>query len=850
MTSGSASDQTERTIVEGPASEPAARDADDVGPEIGRYLVIDEIGAGGMGRVFRAYDPKLGREVALKRLRLRAHGGETDGARMLREAKALAMLSHPNVVSIYDVDIDHGTVYIAMEYVRGATLKTWVVRSGHGWREVLAMFVQAGRGLAAAHAEGIVHRDFKPSNVVVGEDGRPRVMDFGLARAFGSTSESGAFESMPPALASPLDGDAADSHSGDLGATLTALGTVVGTPPYMAPEQHMGEAVDARTDQYAFCVALWEALYRKPAFAGRSASELAARKLAGPPKPSTTSGVPAQLHVLLARGLAPDPSARWPDMPTLLAALERAATPRRWRWSLFAGAATLVVAGGAWWIGRAPACSTSAEELADTWGPEQRASVEQALRECHAAFAESTVARVTASLDATAEAWIAMHRDACEATKVRHEQSDEALDLRMICLRARAHELAGVVTLLSSGGSEVTEHAVEVAMGLAPIERCADVAALRERVPPPEQAGVRETVEDIRARLADAKNVARAGKLADGLAMIEATQADAAATEYVPIQIEVELARADVLVLLDRDAEARPLLEHALDTGLAQHDEHAAGVAAVELAGLLMRSGQRADELQWLARIGLGLAEGYGQDPQLLADAMIMHGEVLADRELEREAEPYYAAAVALMERERGPNHPSLVSPLLADAEIVRALGRHEESKQIIERALAIVEDAYGPDHPQVGRALIARGWAALGDRRFVDAEADFARAEQIAEASFGPAHHATWSAMAMRAAALAERQRYDESIAMIESALARMNKPEERAHPTRASMLHNLGRVYSKKGDHERSAEIYREVVALRREYGHQGMLAAGLGSLGRELEALERWDEAERVL
>ncbi|MBC8067561.1 MAG: serine/threonine protein kinase [Deltaproteobacteria bacterium] len=273
-----------RTIVErSSASLREAMRAEpelDVGPEIGRYLVIDEIGAGGMGRVFRAYDPKLGREVALKRLRLRGGDGATDGARMLREAKAMALLAHPNVVPIYDVDIDQGSLFIAMEYVRGTTLKTWIGQAAHDWREVIAMFVQAARGLAAAHAQGIVHRDFKPSNVVVGEDLRPRVMDFGLARAVGS-SDSGLFEPLPDALAHAPELDAFDTHgaSRNLGATLTALGTVVGTPPYMAPEQHLGEAVDARTDQYAFCIALWEALFRKPAFPGRNLAELAAAKL-------------------------------------------------------------------------------------------------------------------------------------------------------------------------------------------------------------------------------------------------------------------------------------------------------------------------------------------------------------------------------------------------------------------------------------------------------------------------------------------------------------------------------------------------------------------------------------------
>ncbi len=215
------------------------------GQEIGRYLVIDELGHGGMGQVLRAYDPKLQREVALKILQV-ARMSELAQQRLVREARAMARLSHPNVVAVYDVeeDTEHGVV-IAMEYVEGITLRRWLKR-GPTWSEIVAHFIEAGRGLAAAHAVGLMHRDFKPSNVLVGSDGRVRVTDFGLARMTGATED--------PRASPHVVGSRESTDS--LSIELTEVGAVMGTPRFMSPEHHDDETLDATTDQYSFCVAL------------------------------------------------------------------------------------------------------------------------------------------------------------------------------------------------------------------------------------------------------------------------------------------------------------------------------------------------------------------------------------------------------------------------------------------------------------------------------------------------------------------------------------------------------------------------------------------------------------------
>ncbi|MFO0634016.1 MAG: serine/threonine-protein kinase [Nannocystaceae bacterium] len=257
---------------------------------VGRYVVLDRLGQGAMGEVMLAYDPKLLREVALKLVF--AAGGDAS-ARMLREAQALAQLNHPNVVGIYDVGEHEGSVFMAMEYVRGRTLRQWLEQAPRSWREVVAVLRQAGRGLAAAHRAGLVHRDVKPDNILVADDGRVCVADFGLARADAMVAEASG------------SGEIASHSDPELAVPLTQTGTVLGTLAYMAPEQHQGAVADAAVDQYALCVTAYEALLGRRPFGAR---DLLASKLAGPPAPPGDAAVPRVIVRAVLRGLAPKPA--------------------------------------------------------------------------------------------------------------------------------------------------------------------------------------------------------------------------------------------------------------------------------------------------------------------------------------------------------------------------------------------------------------------------------------------------------------------------------------------------------------------------------------------------------------
>src|SRR6185369_4327769 len=358
------------------------------GASIGRYIVLAMVGRGGMGEVYAAYDPELDRKVAVKLLRVKPGNGVSlsEGrARTLREAQAIARLSHPNVVVAYDVGTFEDKVFIAMEYVEGNTLTYWLQVQPRHWQDKLKVFTDAGHGLAAAHEKGLIHRDFKTDNVMISRDRHVRVMDFGLARQVqdkaapgpapaatsGATASpeakggaSGVVQAIPirilsgasagndgpptmvvatdPSAPIPIEGR---SSSGMFDARLTRTGAMMGTPAYMAPEQFLGTPTDARSDQFSFCISLYEALYGERPFEGSSMTTLTSNVVHGHVRPAPDGAkVPLWVRKVLLRGLQPRARDRWPSMEAMIAALEKDPSVQRRKW-LAAGGAIVLIGG-------------------------------------------------------------------------------------------------------------------------------------------------------------------------------------------------------------------------------------------------------------------------------------------------------------------------------------------------------------------------------------------------------------------------------------------------------------------------------------------------------------------------
>ncbi|HVI00040.1 MAG TPA: serine/threonine-protein kinase, partial [Enhygromyxa sp.] len=428
------------------------------GDVVGRYVVLERLGVGGMGEVYAAYDPELDRKIAIKLLlpgQSDAMATSAGHGRLLREAQAMAKLHHPNVVAVHDVGTHDVRVFVAMEFVDGGNLADWISAGAdgqgkpHPWREVLARFLAAGEGLAAAHAAGLIHRDFKPANVLVGRDGSVRVADFGLARQAvlnPSTPELAPMQAEPrsptahavddatlPALDHSLGGGKSIKS---LSMRMTVTGATLGTPAYMAPEQYSHAEIDGRADQFSFCVALWEALYGERPYAGENLHVLMFAITQGNLRePPSGSDVPAWIRRAVTRGLAHDPQRRWPDMRSLLAELRTDPNARRRSLGL-AGVGVALVGALVWGVIASqpdpvtdePVCAGAAAALGDAFTPEDRQAIASHFGTFEQEWARDLGGRLLPELDAWTQDWQAAWTDACEATHVRAEQSAELLD--------------------------------------------------------------------------------------------------------------------------------------------------------------------------------------------------------------------------------------------------------------------------------------------------------------------------------------------------------------------------------------------------------------------------------------
>jgi eukaryotic-like serine/threonine-protein kinase len=723
------------------------------GTQVGRYVILERIGAGGMGVVYAARDPELDRKVALKLLRGGGEASEERATRLMREAQVMARLSHPNVIAVHDVGRYRDQLFVAMEHVDGMTLATWLRKGPRAWREVLDVFRVAGRGLAAAHHAGLVHRDFKPDNVLMDQTGRVRVTDFGLARA------SGKADPAPPV---PAAGESLVSSP------LTRTGALMGTPAYMAPEQFAGGETDARTDQFSFCVALYEALYGERPFAGESFEVLRAAVGAGSVQPARAVNGPRSLRRVLLRALSPSPNNRFPTMDALLETLDRAAAPR-WRAWAVAGAATtvaLLAAAVALQLRASPDCERAGHALDAIWNAPRRDAIHQAFLASQAASADLAWAETDRTLDQWAQSWGQMRAQACIATWVQHSQSGELLDLRMQCLDARRSDFSALADLLSHPDSTVVQNAPKAAHTLPTLAECANVQALTARVHLPAQPGLRAKTDELRAKLSPARALALAGKPSDAVKMLPPLVADARSLAYRPLL-------ADVLVLYgdlqrqngDFRASVSTLDEAVRVAEAAGHDVAKAQAEAllVQVNGFELSHFKEGEQLAQHAQATL---ERLGGDDVLEAQLLTSLGNVVYEQGRYSEAQKLHERALAIREKALGLSHPDVAYSLYALGKAVEARGDIAQSLKYLDRALDIETRALGPQHPDVAVILNAEG-AFLDDAGRVNEALDrFQRSLAINERAFGPDHPYAAKILGNEAGIFEKLGRYDEALA------------------------------------------------------------------------------------
>ena len=807
---------------------------------MGRYVVLERIGSGGMGVVYAAYDPELDRKVALKLLRPdRTEAVEEHRLRLQREAQAIARLSHPNVVAVYDAGTFGGQVFVAMEFVEGRTLRQWLEEEPRSWQEVVRAFGASGRGLAAAHAAGLVHRDFKPDNVLLGRDGRIKVADFGLARPVGE----------PGGDAPPESGS---GSGGLLASPLTEWGQVLGTPAYMAPEQLRGEAADARSDQFSFCVALWEALYGEKPFPGGNLREIldAERRgeLRGPPEGTK---VPARLLPVLRRGLAPSPAARYPDMDVLLGDLERDPAVVRRRWLLAAG---VVLAAGAVFgsLGyvqarRSQLCGGAEERLAAVWNGERKQAIHRAFLATRRPFAESAWTAVERGLDGYTREWAAMRREACEATRVRGEQSEGLLDRRMFCLDQRLDEVGALAATLAQADARGVEKAAQAVSGLEPLRRCADRQFLSARVPPPSDPRVRARVVALQQDLARAKALRAAGRYPEALAIARQVERQAAELPYLPLRGEALYEVGDLEERTGEFALAETTLRSAVAAGEAAADDEVKARAAIALLFVVgddLALFDRGHEWGQLAAATVQRLGGGGLQAELANEL----GLVYEAEGKYPEAVRSYQEAIALRRQAAGDRDPILAAWTANSGVPLYRLGRYAEAQERFLQALKVEEAVLGPEHPEVSGTLNRLGNTLAAQGRYQEAEPCLRRALKIREAAFGPTHRLVADSLGNLGDFLDNTGHPEAALPYELRSLAIRRRIFGEDHPDTAAALENTGIVYTHLQRWDDSVSYLKQAleVRLRTTGPDHPRTAQTLHNLGDTFDHQERFPEA----
>ncbi len=697
------------------------------GEPVGRYIVIDKIGAGGMGVVFSAYDPELDRRVALKLLRSGTYGAplsSSAAARLQSEARAMAKLSNPHVVTVFDVGTIDDSVFIAMEYVDGQTLGTWMRSEGNQapWPRVLEIFCAAGRGLAAAHAAGLVHRDFKPDNVMLTSSGAVKVLDFGLARSRPGPTLA------PTEAQLPADQTPPDS-------------SVAGTPFYMAPEQHAGTATTVRSDQFSYCVALYEALYRQRPFVGERLLDLALNvqdgRLRTPPK---SSHVPGRIRDAVLRGLAVDPHDRHPSMSDLLAAL---APPSRARngWRLALGAAALATVTGGLWLRdlNLDECRQLDQPVRELWTDGHRQSFIDSIAQAQVPV---PLRRDTLeAFDRFAEQWVTQREQACRATRVRGAQSETVMELRYHCLDTRLDSFGNAVERVEAGAQQTLFELSDLAAELPSLAPCEDVVALRAQYPPPEDPGVRARVRQLEREIDQLGERFGESTLDQRLQRLQAVTLEATELGYPPLTSHARRVWGDQLVFAGQTEAGLALLEQAL---FEAQQAGATRAAAATLVSLLRARAERLSDYEtalFMGRLAEATLASLPADGFLRSRLEFARARALTAAGRAEEAEPHARNSLQIRV-ELG--HADTSHGLEAAAYLAWVLlsqDRVDEAAVLLDDVLARGRRHLGELHPVVATALVYRA-RLHSDRGDTDAALrDMTTAHDTYSALFGPSH-------------------------------------------------------------------------------------------------------------
>lgn len=842
-----------------PNARPAVR--------IGRFMLLERIGSGGMGDVYSAYDEHLERRVAIKLVRNQSGAGASE--RLLREAKALARLSHPNVVQVYDAGTVESQVFVAMELIQGRNLRAWLEERTAGprlepWQGVRDIFLHAGAGLEAAHQAGLAHRDFKPENVLIGDDGRVAVVDFGLARLVA--------EQAPPASEGNSEVRPVQEGGPAVSAQtrVTATGALIGTPAYLSPEQIRGHTGDARSDQFSFCVSLYEALLGVRPFPVELAEDrlraIEARQLA---EPTAGRNVPVWLRQALVRGMSPQPEERFSRMDDLLAALAR---DKRRRKRGVGVAAVLVctgvaIGGGAsLGFSREP-CLAAGQTLDTVWNESRRTSLEGAFQGTGLGYAADTWARVREQVDDQVARLRAARVDACEDTYVRHVQPDRVLALRSTCLERGEKQLDALLGALTRTDASTLAQAVESLGALPDPDLCRDSEALLLGVQPPENAEIAARVASLRTELEELRALELAGRSEEALARAEPLLNKAQATGYPPVRAEALFLAGRLSLQRDTgEAVTRGLsfLWDALDLAESQRHDQLAAEIWNQIVYTASRRDATQDRPRELSRRALAAVQRLAMPGQTRIDALANLGSIHY-RALEYEqAESAQTEALKLAraQAEHGPAGRLRVARRLQDlANTLADRARPEEARALYQEALETLRSALGERHPAVARLGSDFAIFLYENGDLETARALLEKSVDIATAALGARHYSVGVARLVLANIEQERGRLEIAEAHARAGLDIYVASLGASHPDVAEAWQVLGLIRFRENNPQGALEAWRQALEVQRASlgdGPEGALsiavtrsniAEALVALGKHPEALKEFTDIEPV-
>ena len=823
---------------------------------LGRHVLLTQLGRGGMSVVYAAYDQSLDRRVAIKILRA---GGPLRRLRLRREAQTLAQLTHPNVVRIYEICEHEQLDYLVMELVEGVTLGEWCRKYERrsrsrdaSWAAILEVYLAAGRGLAAAHAKGIIHRDFKPDNAMVrASDGQVLVMDFGLAREARAPREptnddADARELETTPIDIDLDWLAEDSTPGDdsphapptpapsvpwslhtpashdRDAALTQAGAVIGTVGYMAPEQLRGKPVDARSDQWSFCAALWEALYGERPFPATSLAGYREAVLGHPIRPPARDDVPTWLRTVLERGLAREPKDRWPSMEALLEALAHDPTRgRRKRWvglALLVGVAAVVT--GTWgyeqrrtaW--QLDACEAEAAEVDAIWNPDIGDALAQAFTATEHPMAASTWAATQPWLDRYAGELAQLRRRNCLASELEDTRALATASLVAACLDDREANFAALVEVLMSADAAMIQQAPEAASTLPLLRDCEDERRQAGQLRPPQQLG--PELAALEARIYRATARYRIGELDPALDQAEAALRDAEALGWAPVVSNALLLVARLHAAHSRWGPAEAAARRAFHKAAVAGDSVAMIEASVAAISLATAAGHLDDAESW-RETAAALIHDAGLDASLIAGEFEVAAADLALTRGDLEvAEVHVDLGLAVLEGQLGPDHPALGPALSTLSHIHSARAEYEQVRLVDERRLDVFLRAFGPDSVQLiavyndlGGAMQYTGAAERG-------LAYYHQALALAERTYGPEHPQAGKMLCNIGLYNAEYGQVDLALPYFERCLTVFERNLGPEHVRLLKPLVNVGSLSSRRGAHARALDSLQRAASI----------------------------------